>query len=630
MSEVNDANTQFQKLAAIVCDRLARNKAVRRNLPGNGRLRIERQLPFLCVHRSSPTVSDLGTRHLVTTEAAYLFSTDAVECHEGLAQLVQQVIELLEEHFDAFLMLEIWADQDARVPPGPIAEPAFRIIVPKAAPPTSTIVALEKALARIRVNGQSADVSVERCARLTAPGFQPLLLDDASAKRFTLGVAVRPIYRDNNSETLYPVILQTLRKQLAGAIREAVYTFMGTTSDSPQNAHQALGPTSIPKSSRLIDQQLCEVSEAFDLLLQVTPVNVEAAWDNFRARAFDQDPVLLYRPLPYHPSLLKRKLFAIQIEQIEDPTLAHLFWEKQEELDRQLTGLANLGTQHFRYASLQLYGSPDAELGALAQTILSRVSAGDTPSEGRVTVPEFVARLREEVDWYHQQMNEFNATVELSDHIASGMLVVRDRLYVSKNLPIHRNRVEPLLHHEIGTHLLTYFNGRSQPVRQLYAGLAGYEELQEGLAVLAEYLVGGLTASRLRSLAARVVAVRSMVDGASFVDVYRLLHGDHHFESHHAFIIALRVFRGGGFTKDMIYLRGLAELLKYLANGHDIEPLYVGKIGLHHLPYIQELRRRAILRAPTILPRFWQDPRVRAQLETCRGLSVPELLETSR
>ena len=40
------------------------------------------------------------------------------------------------------------------------------------------------------------------------------------------------------------------------------------------------------------------------------------------------------------------------------------------------------------------------------------------------------------------------------------------------------------------------------------SGLAGYEGMQEGLAVLAEYLVGGMTAARLRLIAARVDRLR--------------------------------------------------------------------------------------------------------------------------
>jgi hypothetical protein len=71
--------------------------------------------------------------------------------------------------------------------------------------------------------------------------------------------------------------------------------------------------------------------------------------------------------------------------------------------------------------------------------------------------------------------------------------------------------------------VLTYYNGRAQPLRQLYTGLAGYDELQEGLAVLAEYLADGLDASRMRVLAARVVAAHSVEHGATFTDTFRML-----------------------------------------------------------------------------------------------------------
>ena len=67
-----------------------------------------------------------------------------------------------------------------------------------------------------------------------------------------------------------------------------------------------------------------------------------------------------------------------------------------------------------------------------------------------------------------------------------------------------RARVGASLQHEVGTHLVTYYNGLEQPLRLLHVGLAGYDETQEGLAVLAEYLVGGLSRSRLRTLAERV------------------------------------------------------------------------------------------------------------------------------
>ena len=85
------------------------------------------------------------------------------------------------------------------------------------------------------------------------------------------------------------------------------------------------------------------------------------------------------------------------------------------------------------------------------------------------------------------------------------------------------------------------------------------DALQEGLAVLAEYLVVGLSRPRLRLLAGRVVAVRYLLDGASFVDTFRELSLTHGFANPVAFTIAVRTFRSGGFTKDAVYLRGLRK-----------------------------------------------------------------------
>ena len=67
------------------------------------------------------------------------------------------------------------------------------------------------------------------------------------------------------------------------------------------------------------------------------------------------------------------------------------------------------------------------------------------------------------------------------------------------------------IHHEVGTHLVTQVNGMAQPVKVLGTGLAGYDETQEGLAVLAEIACGGLTSFRLRQLAGRVLTVHRRV-----------------------------------------------------------------------------------------------------------------------
>ena len=202
------------------------------------------------------------------------------------------------------------------------------------------------------------------------------------------------------------------------------------------------------------------------------------------------------------------------------------------------------------------------------------------------------------------------------------------KLMVNSDMTVPQSRVDALLAHEIGTHLLTYYNGRLQPFQQLYSGLAGYEELQEGLAVLSEYLVGGLSRSRLKQLAGRVVAVRHLADGASFVETYRELTRDFGFAKRPAYNITMRVFRGGGLTKDAVYLRGLVAILQYVKQGGDLNPLLVGKMAVEHIPIIKELQYRKVQKEAPITPRYMQNPEAMARLDDIRrrNLSVLDLV----
>jgi uncharacterized protein (TIGR02421 family) len=210
----------------------------------------------------------------------------------------------------------------------------------------------------------------------------------------------------------------------------------------------------------------------------------------------------------------------------------------------------------------------------------------------------------------------------------SGLLSTGGNLLIGREMKIPARRVEALLQHEVGTHLVTYYNGKSQPLRLLQVGLAGYDGLQEGLAVLAEYLVGGLTSQRMRTLAARVIAVDSLVRGAPFVDTFSLLVDQYKLEPRSAFTITLRVYRGGGLTKDAIYLQGFVEAIRYLNRGGDIEPLLVGKLAVDHIPVVEELLLRGALRPAVVQPRFLLDPEAQQRLDALRnGHTVAQIVD---
>ncbi len=641
---IEDLAAWFERLAETVCIRLTENQRVRRTLPAEGRLRIDRQLPFLCVYRQPEDHPDLGTRELITGEAAYLFASGTANLHPHLEYLCERLVATLGEHFGTFLLLEVWSLPWQREPPAAGGAADMRcevqVIDPDVIP--ATVGALADALREIDLVGRSPEVHIRAQPAIAPPGLPPLRIADAQPAAGGLvhmGLGIGAVYRDPVSGDLFPVVLRALRQQVAFAIRKAVAAFTGDVhrdGHTAEGKHErlptdylALGQSAFVRATSVVDQHLAEISEAFDFLLQVTPVNTTEAWTEFQDSGFRQAPELYYRPLPYYPHLMKRRLFELPIEHVEDATLALLFWEKQAELDRQLTALQDLDTELFRYSSLQLYGAADSKLITLAEQLLATLPApGGT--EHSVADADTVAQVaRREIERYHRLSPEFSARVEIVDSIAAGVMVVHNRLLISRTVRVPANQLPALLHHEVGTHVLTYCNGQSQSLHQMHAGLAGYEELQEGLAVLAEFLAGGLTAKRMRTLAARVLAAHSMLSGDGFVKTFEYLREHCLLSERAAFTTTVRVYRGGGFTKDIIYLRGLRELLDYLRLGYKIEPLYVGKIALRHVPIIQELRRRSVLQPPVLLPHFLKGARAHARLEQCRGLSAIDLARTS-
>ena len=90
----------------------------------------------------------------------------------------------------------------------------------------------------------------------------------------------------------------------------------------------------------------------------------------------------------------------------------------------------------------------------------------------------------------------------------------------------------------------------------------------------------------------------------------------------------LRLYRGGGLTKDAIYLRGLMAIMSYLRDGGDLEPLFIGKIAAEHLPVVHELTRRGIITPPKLTPGYLKRPESQRRLESLRtGLGIVDMLE---
>ena len=375
-----------------------------------------------------------------------------------------------------------------------------------------------------------------------------------------------------------------------------------------------------------IDTRLTEIERCVNLLVNVTPVNAAEAWVDFERSDFATVPTLRLRPLRFEPDLVRRELYDLEVENVTDPALHTLFRAKRDEIARQVTALEDRDTSRFVYGSLQLYGGIAQPLASAAQELLETIPA-QAPGAPSLTAGAFAKAARAEFDRYRAEYPDFPAHIEVRDDI-SELMVSLGRLLIPEAAAFRADRVEPLLHHEIGTHVVTYQNGARQPLTLLTIGLPGYDETQEGLAVLAEYLTGGLDPRRLRVLAARVVAIGWMLDGAGFREIFESLREEHRIPARTAWSIAIRVVVGGGSVKDAIYLRGITRILEALAAGGSLEVLFVGKLSLDHIPLIQDLLDREVLQAPWVRPRWLDVPGAQARLDKLRaGASVMDLYE---
>lgn len=353
------------------------------------------------------------------------------------------------------------------------------------------------------------------------------------------------------------------------------------------------------------DHTLAMLSEGVRFLLDVTPVDAAEVGADFLAGTVE-DPQFAYRELEADPDVLDAQLDQVDVGAVEDHTLGELLRSKEREMKLQVEMLRARGSEDFRDLSVELYGAVGPTLRRQAESLME--SLAETPRPGEMLDAEtFLGLALAEIEHYRGLDPDIGIHAEIRPDV-SGVLVEGDTLLVSEGASIAQARADALLQHEVGTHLVTQVNGSGQPIKLLGSGLAGYDETQEGLAVLAEIASGGLTAFRLRQLAARVLTVHRMLSGATFREAHHaLVEGG--IPAGSAFTTTMRVYRSGGLTKDAIYLRGLVDLLAHLADGGELHLFFLGKFALRDLPLVEDLHERGILSPARITPRYLDDPR---------------------
>ncbi len=610
-------------------DQLDEDGRIHFQLNGSGVIHIERKLPFMLVYRpSEENVKDVVFENIVKNEASYIICVE--EQYQEYRHLVKKIVKKLSDEFGAFLLFEIWPDTNAAV--SELNTAGFELLGPADFLPKA-VTSVKDYIAGMDLAGLIPLVSLRNSEERCPENFQPLL-DKKSLKQLEcllLGLKMEPFYMDPETGSIYPLLSRRLYSEFSKMVKKLVYDFVKVQTSHKFSGFQSLAKRELKNDVWKIDKELVDIDNQIHFLMLVSPVNTKKAWKEFKESGYRKQPVFHYRMMPSDPELLKRTLYNIRIEDIDDPTLGFLFREKRSEVDKMLTMLNERESKDFFYGSLQLFGTVNNKLLTVAREILEIFPAGEPTNKKEqeyLNTEEFAQLAKQELKTLQTQCEDICPNVEIKDTI-DNMMVNKGVLNIPSKTKVAKDRANALIQHEIGTHVVTYYNGKSQPLQLLSSGIPGYEELQEGIAVLAEYLSGGLGKGRMQVLAARVIAVDSLVNNNDFVKTFELLKDGFHFPPRKAFFITTRVYRGGGLTKDAIYLRGLLQLINYLKEDNPLEPLLIGKIKQSYLPVINELISRRILKPLKIKPTYLSNRESLQKLSKIKEIeSVTDLVNT--
>ncbi|PWL38817.1 DUF1704 domain-containing protein [Flagellimonas aquimarina] len=339
-----------------------------------------------------------------------------------------------------------------------------------------------------------------------------------------------------------------------------------------------------------IDSNLNRLVKRIELLSYVNPLNIEKEKHRFFTSKYSIEPEFKYPKIKFDPYKLQRLFFSQRLERIEDESIRQLYQDVIYYYANMIQCIETIGQgKRFYYNSLRAFGTPTEKDVQNARFILhfkdepttSDMDKVFSPNDAKAYFGDFITRYN------------FPLNIRFSTNIAAEAMVSNSSqtLLIKKNVKFSKNQLLTLANHEIGVHLVTTFNGLDQPLKIFSNGLPKNVETQEGLSVFSEYMGGALTLRRLKELAYRVMAADGLIKGYSFADTFDLIHGQYKLNKDEAFGITLRAHRGGGFTKDRLYLSGLRKIYKRYQNEEPMDVLFMGKVSLDYEDQINHLKQ---------------------------------------
>ena len=458
-----------------------------------------------------------------------------------------------------------------------------------------------KELQNIKIRNQESTTEIN--GPFQGNGYFLMHITSKFKNTLVFATEVKKIYCNELDGSDYPLVINDLEEGFKKAIIETSCFFVDKILGLKMKKRALLSP-GIDKQLIIVDKELYKLTKTLEVLTYVTPMNLESEQKKFIKSNGQSNPDFKYNQIVEHPFEFKRKLYALPLEYVKDISIAKLYRDVIQSYSDKIDMLSTIGEDKFFYNSLRYFGQPNETDLKHAHFILS--CPDDKKKSTLIDVEEVKDVFEKEIKEYG-----FNADVEITKNITAEIMVInyKKKVLLKHGSKLSSDSVKALVHHEIGVHMVTTMNALDQPLNIFKLGFPTNTYTQEGIAVLTEYLSGHLTIKRLKELALRVIAIDMMINGLDFKSVYHELVNTYYLNKDDAFILSTRIFRGGGFTKDHLYLKGFIRILKYYKDGKSLNPLLIGKNSIAYLDIFEEMIARKLAKPPKYVTNILKNPK---------------------
>jgi hypothetical protein len=336
-----------------------------------------------------------------------------------------------------------------------------------------------------------------------------------------------------------------------------------------------------------VGTSLARAEETIALVPRATPLDVHAEIHRLTsaaARGQRLRPRFRYAPPPELGGV-RRSLEGVARETAPYGRAGALLARRAEELELEARLAERVGASGFSELAAERFRAPRGELESrVAEFVDSALSRG-------VPGPEAGARLTASDDRNSMAsllLKLVRGAAELAlpirvevrpDQLAiaatgHGLVAIRPGVLLPAGVAAR------IALHELLAHALPRARSAHSSSTLLRAGTAGCVECEEGRALLVEERAGHLDGARRSELALRHLAALAVQRGADFDETVRELVG-RGAEARSAIEIAVRVHRGGGLAREIVYLPAYDEVRRALAREPELERWFErGRVGL--------------------------------------------------